>query len=101
MIAILILAAIALAAVIFIALPVLRPQEETDQLDPLSDDQRRRLALREERDLALQAIKELDVDRATNHIGDEDYAELVADYRAQAARAIAALDAERPAASDQ
>jgi hypothetical protein len=80
---------------------VLRPQEETDQLDPLSDDQRRRLALREERDLALQAIKELEVDRATNHIGDEDYAELVADYRAQAARAIAALDAERPAASDQ
>lgn len=90
----LILALIALAIVIFIAWPLVRPQSVADQLDPLSDDQRRRLALREERDLALQALKELEVDRATNHIGDEDYAELVADYRAQAAEAIAALDGE-------
>ena len=87
-----ILALIALAIVIFIAWPLVRPLTVEDQLDPLSDDQRRRLALREERDLALQAIKELEVDRATNHIGDEDYAALVAEYRAQAAEAIAALD---------
>jgi hypothetical protein len=42
-----------------------------------------------------------EVDHATHHIGDEDYAELVAQYRARAAAAIEALDAElgtRPAA---
>ncbi|MGI9186571.1 MAG: hypothetical protein ACR2J9_03455 [Gaiellales bacterium] len=88
------LAGVALAVVVFVAWPLVRPQTADDQLDPLTDDQRRRLALREERDLALQAIKELEVDRATNHIGDQDYDELVAEYRAQAAKAIAALDAE-------
>ncbi len=97
-VAALILAVVALAIVVFVAWPLVRPQTAADQLDPLSEAQRRRLALREERDLALQAIKELEVDRATNHIGDEDYAELVAEYRAQAAKAIAALDAEADAA---
>ena len=70
-------------------LPAWRAQRKQRALQAI---QRRRLALREERDLALQAIKELEVDRATNHIGDEDYAALVAEYRAQAAEAIAALD---------
>ena len=90
----LILAIVTLAVVLFIAWPLVRRQTAGDQLDPLTDDQRRRLALREERDLALQAIKELEIDRSTNHIGDQDYDELVAEYRAQAAKAIAALDAE-------
>ena len=90
----LILAVVALAVVLFIAWPLVRRQTAGDQLDPLTDDQRRRLALREERDLALQAIKDLEIDRSTNHIGDQDYDELVAEYRAQAAKAIAALDAE-------
>ena len=90
----LILAVVVLAVVVFVAWPLVRPQTTADQLDPLTDDQRRRLALREERDLALQAIKELEIDRSTNHIGDQDYDELVAEYRAQAAKAIAALDAE-------
>ena len=91
----LILAVVALAVVLFIAWPLVRRQTAGDQLDPLTDDQRRRLALREERDLALQAIKELEIDRSTNHIGDQDYDELVAEYRAQAAKAIAALDEEQ------
>ena len=99
MLAALILAAIALAVVLFIAWPLVRSQTSADQLDPLTEVQRRRLALREERDLALQAIKELELDRSTNHIGDQDYNELVAEYRAQAAKAIAALDAEDAAAS--
>ena len=90
----LILAVVALAVVLFIAWPLVRRQTAGDQLDPLTDDQRRRLALREERDLALQAIKELEIDRSTTHIGDQDYDELVAEYSAQAAKAIAALDAE-------
>lgn len=98
MIAYLVLAALAVAVVVLVAWPLVRPAAERDRLDATTEDQRRRLALREERDLALQAIKELEVDRATNHIGDEDYAELVSEYRAQAAKAIAALDAESDAA---
>jgi len=96
MVAALVLALIALAVVIGVAWPLVRPASAADQLDPFTDDQRRRLALREERDLALAALKELEVDHATHHIGDEDYAELVADYRARAAEAIRLLDAELP-----
>lgn len=92
---VIVLGAIALAVVLFIAWPLVRPASEADRIDPLSDAQRRRLALREERDLALQAIRELEVDRATNHIGDRDYEELVAEERSRAAAAIKALDEEQ------
>ena len=94
MIEIVVLGAIALAVVLFIAWPLVRPAGEEDRLEELTDDQRRRLALREERDLALSAIRELELDRATNHIVDRDYEELVAIERARAAAAISALDEE-------
>lgn len=94
MIEIVVLGAIALAVALFVAWPLVRPATEADRLDALTDDQRRRLALREERDLALAAIRELELDRATNHIGDRDYEELVAAERARAAAAISALDEE-------
>ena len=99
MIAALVLGLIALAAVVGVAWPLVRPASAGDQLDPFTEGQRRRLARREERDLALAALKELEVDHATHHIGDEDYAELVADYRARAAEAIRQLDAELPSTS--
>jgi hypothetical protein len=89
-----VLALIALAAIIATAWPLARPVREQDLIDPLTDAQRRRLALREERDLALLAIKELDLDLATGHIGEEDHAQLVAEQRARAAAAIRALDEE-------
>ena len=89
---IVVLAVIAAAVIAFTAWPLVRPATAADRIDAMDDGQRRRLALREERDLALQAIRELDVDRATNHIGDRDYDELVAIERARAAAAIAALD---------
>ena len=101
MIAYLVLGLLALVVILLVAWPLVRPSEQADRLDALTEGQRRRLALREERDLALEALKELEVDHATHHIGDEDYAELVAQYRARAAAAIEALDAElgtRPAA---
>lgn len=96
MVAALVLGLIALIVVVGVAWPLVRPASAADKLDPLTDGQRRRLALREERDLALAALKELEVDHATHHIGDEDYAELVADYRARAAEAMRQLDAELP-----
>lgn len=91
-VAIVVLALIALAIALFIAWPLVRPASDADRLDPLTDAQRERLALREERDLALEAIRELELDRATNHIGERDYDELVAVERARAAAAIKALD---------
>ena len=87
-----ILAAVAAAVLAFTAWPLVRPPAPDDRLEVLDEGQLRRLALREERDLALQAIRELELDRATNHIGDRDYAELLAAERARAAAAIAALD---------
>lgn len=94
------LGVVALLVIVLVAWPLVRPVRAEDRLDTMTEAQRRRLALREERDLALAALKELELDHATHHIGDEDYAELVADHRGRAATAIRALDAElgtRPA----
>ena len=51
-----------------------------------------RLALVEERDRALDALKELELDHRTGKVSDEDYRALVAPLRAEAARAMKALD---------
>ncbi len=94
MIAYLVLAALALAVVVLVAWPLVRPAAERDRLDATTEAQRRRLALREERDGALEALRELELDHATHHISDEDYADLVQRERARAAEAIRALDEE-------
>jgi len=101
MLAALVLALIAVAVIVATAWPLARPAREQDVIDPLTDAQRRRLALREERDLALLAIKELDLDLATGHIGEEDHAQLVAEQRARAAAAIRALDEELARGADE
>lgn len=104
MIEVIVLGAIVLVAVIAVAWPLVRPATPEDTLDASTEAQRRRLQLREERDLALEALKELELDHATHHVGDEDYQELVAQYRARAAAAIRALDEElgtAPAADRQ
>lgn len=94
MLGVLVLGALVVGVVVYVAWPLVRPASAADRLDPLSEAQRRRLALREERDLALAALKELEVDHATHHIGDQDYAELVAEYRGRAAEAMRTLDDE-------
>ena len=94
MLGVLVLGARVVGVVVYVAWPLVRPASAADRLDPLSEAQRRRLALREERDLALAALKELEVDHATHHIGDQDYAELVAEYRGRAAEAMRILDDE-------
>ncbi len=94
MLGVLVLGALVVGVVVYVAWPLVRPASAADRLDPLSEAQRRRLALREERDLALAALKELEVDHATHHIGDQDYAELVAEYRGRAAEAMRILDDE-------
>ena len=61
-------AALAVACVVAVALPFLRePEPESDALDELDEDERRRLELLEERDRALAALKELEFDHRTGH----------------------------------
>lgn len=74
----------------------MREPQRGDVVDPLTEAQRERLRLREERDAALAALKELEFDHRTGQIADADYERLVVGYRRRAAAALQALDAARP-----
>jgi hypothetical protein len=82
-------AVLAVAAVVFVARPLLRegPEEVLETPEP------RRLELAEERDRALAALKELEFDHRTGKVSDEDYRELVGELRRAAADALRAFDA--------
>ncbi len=54
--------------------------------------EQRRLALAEERDRALAALKELEFDHRTGKVSDDDYRSLVGPLRRRAAEALRALD---------
>jgi len=92
--------ALAAAAVLVVCLPYLRePEVEDDRLDAPSEAESERLALAEERDRALAALKELEFDHRTGKVGDEEYRELLGPLRRSAADALRALDrAEEPEA---
>jgi hypothetical protein len=83
---------LAAAAVVLVALPFfLGSDEEFDRLDEAEE---RRLALIDERDRALAALKELEFDHRAGKIDDEDYRALVGPLRRSAAEALQALDAD-------
>ena len=72
---------------LIVALPFLRePAVDDDRLDAPTEAEERRLALVEERDRALAALKELEFDHRTGKIGDEDYRALVGPLRRAARR---------------
>lgn len=82
------------ACVVLVALPFLRePAPEDDVLEEPSGAARRRLELVEERDRALAALKELELDHRTGKVSDEDYRAAVGPLRREAAAALRALDA--------
>jgi hypothetical protein len=84
---------LAAAVVVLVALPVLRePVSADDRLDAPDDAEEQRLALVEERDRALAALKELEFDHRTGKVDDEDYRRLVGPLRREAAAALRALD---------
>jgi hypothetical protein len=90
-------ALIAALAVILVALPFLRhPDGLGDLLDEPTDAEERRLALIEERDHALAALKELEFDHRTGKVDDIDYRAMVGPLRRAAADALQALDAQKP-----
>jgi len=86
-------AVLAVVAVVFVARPFLRdPSPASDRLDELAPEARKRLALAEERDRALAALKELEFDHRTGKVSDEDYRAEVGPLRRRAAEALRALD---------
>lgn len=92
-------AMLAVVAVVFVARPFLRdPSPVSDRLDELAPEARERLALAEERDRALAALKELEFDHRTGKVTDADYREQLGPMRRRAAEALKALDtrAEEP-----
>jgi hypothetical protein len=86
-------AALAVACVVWVARPFLRePEAIDDRLASPDELGRRRLALLEERDRALAALKELEFDHRTGQISNEDYRVLVGPLRRSAAEALRALE---------
>jgi hypothetical protein len=91
--------AIALSAVlgavcvVLVALPFLRePDPLSDELEAMTPERQRRLALAEERDRALSALKELEADHRAGRISEEDYRASIGTLRREAASALRALD---------
>ena len=94
--AVVLAAILAAACVVFVARPFLRePASPDDGLEDLSEGERERLRLAEERDRALAALKELEFDHRTGKVSDGDYREQVGTLRRQAASAIRALEEQR------
>jgi hypothetical protein len=91
-------AVLAVASVVLVALPFMRePQPQDDALARPDESEQRLLALAEERDRALAALKELEFDHRTGKVSDDDYRELVGPLRRRAAEALQALDRRVPA----
>ena len=90
-------ALLAVACVVFVALPFLRePDPVEDRLDEPGALERRALELAEERDRALAALKELEFDHRTGKIADADYEASVGPLRREAAEAMRALEPLAP-----
>jgi hypothetical protein len=94
MTAALVLAAfVAVAAVVLVAMPFLRePAPRDDSLREPKEATKHALALAEERDRALAALKELEFDHRTGKLSDADYRELVGAYRRRAAAVLKELE---------
>ncbi|HYY02655.1 MAG TPA: hypothetical protein VE736_02115 [Gaiellaceae bacterium] len=99
-VALLIAAVLAVVCAIAVALPFLRePAARDDRLQAPDDLEQRRLAIAEERDRALAALKELEFDHRTGKISDDDYRAQVGPLRRRAAKALRALEVRTEAAA--
>ena len=85
--------ALAVLCVLLVARPFLRePAPADDRLDAPEPEQAARIALEEERDRALAALKELEFDHRTGKVSDEDYRAQVGPLRRRAAEVLRALE---------
>ena len=92
--AVALLVALSLAVVLVVALPLLREPAADDRIASMDDAARARLRVREERDDALVALADLEFDRRTGKVADEDYTQLTALLRGRVAAALVLLDRE-------
>lgn len=82
---------LAVGCVALVAAPFLRePAASDDRLLRPDAAEQHRLALAEDRDRALLALKELEFDHRTGKVSDDDYRRLVRDLRQRAAEALRA-----------
>jgi hypothetical protein len=87
---------LAVVCVLLVARPFLRePSPADDRLQAPGPEEEARIALAEERDRALAALKELEFDHRTGKVSDEDYRALVGPLRRRAAEALRALEREQ------
>ena len=87
---------LAVVCVLLVARPFLRePQPTDDRLGVPEPQEAARIALEEERDRTLAALKELEFDHRTGKVSDEDYRELVGPLRRRAAETLRALEHKR------
>ena len=92
-IALIVAAVLAVACVVYVARPfLLEPAPRADRLAELDELERRRLALVEERDRAVDALREVEFDHRTGKLSDDDYRALVGPLRRRAAQATRALE---------
>jgi hypothetical protein len=88
-------AMLAVACVIAVEMPFLRePEPESDALDDLDEDERRRLELLEARDRALAALRDLEFEHRTGTVSDDDYRTQLGPLRRDVASALQALQRE-------
>ena len=86
---------LAVLCVLLVARPFLRePAPSDDRLRSPGQQEEARIALAEERDRALAALKELEFDHRTGKVSDEDYRTQVGPLRRRAAETLRALERE-------
>jgi hypothetical protein len=86
-------ALLAVGCVLLVARPFLRePAPDNDRLEEPGSREQERIALEEERDRALAALKELEFDHRTGKVSDEDYRGQVGPMRRRAAELLRALE---------
>jgi hypothetical protein len=91
--ALLVGALLAVVSVVLVAVPFLRePVAADDRLLHPDATQQRQLARAEERDRALDALKELEFDHRTGKVSDEDYRAQVGILRRRAAATLREAD---------
>ena len=87
---------LAVVCVLLVARPFLRePAPLDDRLQAPRPEEETRIALAEERDRALAALKELEFDHRTGKVSDEDYRAQVGPLRRRAAETLKALEREK------
>jgi hypothetical protein len=92
-VALLVGALLAIGSVVLVAVPFMRePVAVDDRLLQPDAAQQRQLARAEERDRALDALKELEFDHRTGKVSDEDYRAQVGALRRRAAATLREAD---------